>query len=155
MLIAKNRLVALKYRLTDEKGNILNEGHESIAYLHGEYGHIFPALEKELEGKKEGDVFRITLLPQEAFGQYQEDLVVTEALSELPEDIFVGMEVDGYMEESPEDILIYTVTHIDSDHAVLDANHPFAGVTLTFEGSIEEIQEISEQAIQEIIEHHP
>lgn len=155
MVIAKNRLVALKYRLTDEKGNILNEGHESIAYLHGEYGHIFPALEKELEGKKEGDIFHITLSPQEAFGQYQEDLVVTEALSELPEDLFVGMEVDGYMEENPEDILIYTVTHIYSDHAVLDANHPFAGVTLTFEGSIEEIQEISEQAIQEIMEHHP
>ena len=154
MVITKNRLVALEYRLTDTEGNLLNEGQESIIYLHGGYGHIFRALEEKLEGKSEGDTFCVMLSPLEAFGGYQEDLVVTEALSELPEDLFIGMEVDGYMEDAPEDILIYTVTEIHSDYAVLDANHPLAGISLTFEGSVEEIQEINEEAIKEILEHH-
>ncbi|MDQ1325657.1 MAG: FKBP-type peptidyl-prolyl cis-trans isomerase SlyD [Campylobacterota bacterium] len=154
MVIAKNRLVALEYRLTDNEGNLLNENQEPIIYLHGGYGHIFKALEERLEGKAVGDTFCVTLSPQEAFGEYQEDLVASEALSELPEDLFVGMEVDGYMEDAPEDIIIYTVTQIYSDHAVLDANHPLAGISLTFEGSVDEIQEIDEKAIEEILEHH-
>lgn len=154
MTITKDKLVSLDYRLTDSEGNLLNPDEKELIYLHGGYGQVFQKVEEALEGKKVGDSVRVPLSPAEAFGEYDEELVIEESLSELPEELAVGMEIDGYMEESPDDVIIYTVTEIRGDRAVLDGNHPLAGKSLVFEGTVEEIQEISEEAVREILEHH-
>ncbi|MDO8453611.1 MAG: peptidylprolyl isomerase, partial [Sulfurimonas sp.] len=87
------------------------------------------------------------------FGAYKEELIFQESIDELPEDIFIGMELDGYIDESPEEGVIYVVTNIEDDFATLNANHPLAGRTLTFEGTITEIQELSKKEIEEILHH--
>lgn len=149
MKITKNILVNIDYRLTDENNNHLNEGEEELIYLHGGYGHIFQDLEDVLEGKEVGDTFKVTLAPSQAFGEYKEELVVKEPLEELPEDIFIGMELEGAEDED----LVYSVTHIEDDFALLNANHPLAGLTLTFEGTVTELQELGDEEIKEILEH--
>ena len=65
------------------------------------------------------------------------------------------MELDASDEESQEK-LIYVVRDIQEEFAILDANHPLAGLTLTFEGKITEIEEITPEGIKEILahEHH-
>jgi FKBP-type peptidyl-prolyl cis-trans isomerase SlyD len=153
MTITKDTLVSLDYRLTDAEGNLLNPDEEELIYLHGGYGQIFKKVEEALEGKSVGDSVRVVLSPAEAFGDYDEALVVEESLSELPEELAVGMEIDGYTEESPDDVVIYTVAEIRGDTAVLDGNHPLAGKSLVFEGTVEEIQELDEEAVREILEH--
>lgn len=154
MTITDNALVTLDYRLTDTEGNLINPDQEPLIYLHGGHGHLFKKVEEILEGKSVGDTFHVTLTPGEAFGDYDAELVVEEPLSELPEDIAVGMEIDGYMEGSPDDVVIYTVTEVHENHAVLDGNHPMAGKSLIFEGTVQDVQEISEEVIREILEHH-
>ena len=149
MKITKNILVNIDYRLTDADNNHLNPEEEELIYLHGGYGHIFQDLEDVLEGKEVGDTFKVTLAPSQAFGEYKEELVVKEPLSELPEDIFIGMELEGAEDED----LIYSVTHIEDDFALLNANHPLAGLTLTFEGTVTELQELNDEEIKEILEH--
>ncbi len=150
MKITKNILVNIEYRLSDADGNHLNPEEEELIYLHGGYGHIFQELEDALEGKEAGDTFKVTLTPKQAFGEYKEELIVQEALSELPEDIFIGMELEGSDEESQ---LIYVITNIGDDSALLNANHPLAGRTLTFEGKITELQELSDEEAKELLEH--
>ena len=152
MKIEKNVLVHIDYKLTNPEGVVLNEGEEELIYLHGDYGHIFNKLEKALEGKEEGDTFCVTLEPHEAFGMYDESLVVKESLEALPEDIFIGMELDG-SEDDFEESVIYTVTHLEEGYALLNANHPLAGITLTFEGAITELQKLSDEEVKEILEH--
>lgn len=153
MKIAKNSLVHLEYRLSDADGVHLNPDEEELIYLHGGYGHIFEELEDILEGKGVNDSFKLTLSPEKAFGAYKEELISQESVEELPEDIFIGMELDGYLDESPEEGIIYVVTNIEGDIATLNANHPLAGRTLTFEGVITEIQELSDEEVEEILNH--
>lgn len=152
MTITRNTIVTLDCRLSDTSGNLLEESQELI-YLHGGYGQVFAPLEEALEGKKIGDTFRVEIPAAQAFGEFDEALVVSESLDELPEEIAVGMEIDGYMEENPDDVIVYTVTEIADGRATLDANHPLAGHDLVFEGTVQEIIEASDDTVREILEH--
>jgi FKBP-type peptidyl-prolyl cis-trans isomerase SlyD len=152
MTIADNCLVHLDYRLTDSAGNLLNPDDEALIYLHG-HGQIFQKVEAALEGQGIGHAVSVDLAPDEAFGEYDASLTVEEPLSELPEAVCVGMELDGYLDDRPDDTVIYTVTQVGEESAVLDANHPLAGERLCFEGTVREIQQLDAAAVKEILEH--
>jgi FKBP-type peptidyl-prolyl cis-trans isomerase SlyD len=151
MPVTKNSIVTVDYQIYDTEGNLLHEEDEPIVYLHGDYGQIFNAIEEALEGKEVDDTFTVNLSSDEAFGQYDPELVVTEALSELPAEVIIGMEVDGYLDEDGEDVVIYTVTAIEGDRATLDGNHPLAGIDLVFKGKILDIEEATPEEIEEIL----
>ncbi len=149
--IKKNRLVSMSIKLEDENGNIIDESDELI-YLHGGYNQIFQKLEDNLEGKKVGDTFHVTLTPAEAFGEFDETLVVKERLEDLPEDIYIGTELDG-----EEEGVIYVVESMDEEYAILNANHELAGIALVATGKILEIEHLSSEAVEEILkeqQHH-
>lgn len=153
MTITKNCIVTIDYHINDTKGNLLHEEEESLIYLQGDYGQIFKAVEDALEGKKIGDTFTIALCANDAFGEYDPELVITENISELPEGLTVGMEIDGYMEDDCDDVIIYTVKEINGKKATLDGNHPLAGMDLVFEGTVLDIHEASKEEIHEILNH--
>jgi len=155
MQITKNCIVTVDYHINDLEGNLLYKEEEPIVYLHGNYGQIFAKIEETLDGKQIGDTFSVTLSAEDAFGAYDPDLVVTEKLSELPDDVSVGMEIDGFEDDEDDEteaVVIYTVTKIEDDHATLDGNHPFADMDIVFEGIILDIEEAPEDEIQEILE---
>ncbi len=152
MTITESTLVTLTYRLTNSKGELLNPDNEPLIYLQGGHGHVFKKVEEALEGKSVGESIHLTLAPDEAFGNYDAALIVKEPLDELPDKLTVGMEMEAYAEGS-NDLIIYTVTEIQEDYALLDANHPMAGETLTFEGTVKDMQALNEEAIQEILAH--
>ena len=79
MLIAKNSVVTLAYRVADSDGNVVDEGSALMVYLHGGYDGIFPRIEESLQGKKVDDKLEIKLLPDDAFGEYDADLVNIES----------------------------------------------------------------------------
>ena len=153
MLITKNCIVTIDYHINDSEGNLLHEEEEPLEYLHGGYGHIFKTVEDALEGKNVGDNFRVALACEQAFGKYDPELVITEDLTELPEGLSVGMEIDGYMDEDSEDVMVYMVSEIDGNKATLDGNHPLAGMDLVFEGTVLNIHEASKEEIHEILNH--
>ena len=153
MKISKNKLVYLNYTIHDADGKHLNPNEAELIYLHGGYGHTFEAFENAIDSKVVDDTFKITLPPEESFGEYDEELFVKEELKYLPKNIHVGMELDGNDDVSPEEIVIFTVTDIQDDYATLDGNHPLAGKTLTFEGTITKVQELEEEAISTILKH--
>ncbi|HEX7052323.1 MAG TPA: peptidylprolyl isomerase [Burkholderiales bacterium] len=96
-----------------------------LSYVHGGYGQLFDKLERALEGRQPGDEVRLQLEPEEAFGEYDAELVRLEKRERYGEGLTVGMEVE-------EDSRIYRVTDIAGGSVVLDGNHPLAGIALRF-----------------------
>lgn len=135
MKVVKNSVVTLNYRVTTPDGAEVDDGKEALVYLHGGHNDLFPKLEEALDGKSVDDTVTVRLHADEAFGEYDAELVHTEPLSNLPEEVEVGMELEGEPADDgdeDEDVIIYRVTEIDGDEATLDGNHPLAGQALIF-----------------------
>jgi FKBP-type peptidyl-prolyl cis-trans isomerase SlyD len=129
--VGKNTVVGLTYELTDTDGKVIEKTDGPIEYLHGGYDGIFPLVEQALAGKTVGDSCRVRLAPDDAFGEYDAELMHLEPRSKFPANIAVGMRFEGRGAESGA-TLLYTVTDVAEDKVVVDGNHTFAGRTLQF-----------------------
>ncbi|MDQ5907702.1 MAG: FKBP-type peptidyl-prolyl cis-trans isomerase SlyD [Pseudomonadota bacterium] len=131
--VAKNFVVTLDYNVTDSDGELVDAGKEPLIYLHGGYDDIFPKIEEAVQGKAIGESIKVKLQPDEAFGEYDEELVQIESRDSLPKELQVGMQFEGAPEGADdEEFIIYRVTDIAEDKVVLDGNHPLAGMSLIF-----------------------
>lgn len=133
MLIGKDTVVTLTYQLTTLAGEQLEEAtaESPAAYLHGGYDGIFPKVEEALEGKTEGAEVDIVLEPNDAFGEYDAELVRVESIEVFPEEVHVGMQLEGASEDG-QHVMLFTVTDVADGKVVVDGNHPLAGITLMF-----------------------
>lgn len=154
MEIVKNSVVTLNYTVQDSDGNLIDDGKHPLVYLHGGYDGIFPMLEEALHGKKVGEAFTVKLQPEDAFGDYDEELVLVEEASQFPENIEVGMSFERVGEDG-EDDMIYRITDIAEGKVVVDGNHPLAGVALVFDGSVAEVRMASAEEIAHGHVHGP
>ena len=146
MQIAKNTVVTLSFELADSHGEVLEKSEEPVSYLHGGYDGIFPTVEEALHGKGAGDAVALKLDPENAFGEYDSELVRMEPRNLFPDDISVGMQFEGSPEGSDE-VLVYTVTDIADGKVVVDGNHPLAGQTLHFKCQVESVRPASEEEL--------
>jgi FKBP-type peptidyl-prolyl cis-trans isomerase SlyD len=147
MQIAKNTVVSLTYELFDTDGKTIEKTEEPIEYLHGGYDGIFPLVEKALAGKAAGENCQVRLEPDDAFGDYDAELVHLEPRSKFPDNISVGMQFEGHGEESGS-TLIYTVTEIADDKVVVDGNHPLAGRALTFSCTVKSVRPATKEELE-------
>ncbi len=137
MKIAKDTVVSLRYELSDANGALLEKTDDPISYLHGGYDGIFPTVEEVLHGKDVGSKFEVTMEPDEAFGEYDHDLVRVEPRNLFPENIEIGMQFEGGAEDDDdEDYMLFTVVDVTEDEVTVDGNHPLAGKTLNFVGIV-------------------
>ena len=163
MKIEKDTIVSLVYRLTDAQNNLIEESGDPMIYLHGGYSGTFPKIEELLEGQEIGFETQIQLEPEDAFGDYDANLLKVETRDRFPEPLEIGMQFEGVpsdlddsevqaSDEDDQEIHIYTVTDIAEDRVVLDGNHPLAGMALRFWIQVSQIR----PATPEEIEHgHP
>lgn len=148
MKIAKDMVVSLRYELFDADGELLEKVEDPVSYLHGGYDGIFPLVEEALHGKGIGDQCSITLSPDDAFGEYDHDLVEVESRNAFPEEVAVGMQFEGGPESADdEDYLLYTVVEVTDDEVTVDGNHPLAGKTLTFNCTVSGIRPASAEEL--------
>lgn len=150
MKIAKDTVVSVAYKLSDAQGNLIEESDEPMVYLHGGYDGTFPKIEEVLDGQEPGFETQIQLEPQDAFGEYDPELVKIEPRNRFPEPLEVGMQFEGTPEEGDEDLdtLVYTVTDVAEDKVVLDGNHPLAGMALRFALTVKEVRVATEDEIE-------
>jgi len=127
--VGPDAVVSLKIEMYDAQGVRLHAPEEPITYLHGGHGELLEALEHALEGKRPGEEVRAQLEPEEAFGEYDADLLRVEPAARYGEGLEAGMQVE---EDAGGESRIYTVTDVAGGKAVLDANHPLAGMALRF-----------------------
>jgi len=148
MKIAKNAVVSLTYQLADADGTVIEKTGDPISYLHGGYDGIFPTVEEALEGKNIGDTFSVSMEPDDAFGEYEHDLVRVEPRDMFPKEVAVGMQFEGGAEgDDDEDFMLYTVTEVTADEVTVDGNHPLAGKSLVFSGTITAVRAASAEEL--------
>ena len=150
MKIAKNTVVTLSMHVTDAQNNFIEQtSGEGFTYLHGGYDDFFPKIEEQLEGKDIGFETEVQLDPDDAFGEYDAELVRVEARSLFPADIEPGMMFEGIPEDGSEDDLeFYTITDIEGDKVVLDGNHPLAGMALRCKVTVTEVRAATDEEIE-------
>lgn len=150
MQVGKDTVVTLSYRLTTLQGELLEEATQDqpAAYLHGGYDGIFPKVEAALDGQSVGAEADVVLEPEDAFGDYDAELVRMEEAGLFPSDVAVGMQFEGASEDG-QHYMLYTVTDIADGKVVVDGNHPLAGQALRVQCRVVGVR----AALPEEIEH--
>ena len=148
MRIFKDTVVTLNYSLFDPDGELIENSSEPITYLHGSYHNIFQKVEDALDQKQEGDKISVVMEPDEAFGEYNEELVRVEDTTKFPSSIKVGDQFEGVADGGDEDDpIVYTITDIAEGKIVADGNHPLAGIRLRFDCEVLEVRPASKEEI--------
>lgn len=143
-------VVALTWVLKDTLGDELDVLDEPVEFVVG--GHdLLPRIEAALQGHVAGDRVDLHLEPEDAFGEYDENLVFLEARGIFPAELEEGMAYEGLppgatSTGAPEHSLL-TVTDIYPEHVVLDGNHPLAGIALRLHLKVEAVRDATEEEI--------
>lgn len=148
MQIDKHTIVTLAYSVADSEGNLVDAGEQPLVYLHGGHGGIFEKIEEELLGQVAGFQKDVRLQPEEAFGEYDAELVLIEPRDMFPEDIEVGMQFERAASEADGDDMLFTITDIAEGKVVVDGNHPLAGMALVFSCTVSEVRAATAEEIE-------
>ncbi|QJR14390.1 FKBP-type peptidyl-prolyl cis-trans isomerase [Usitatibacter palustris] len=148
MRIDRDTVVTLACELRDCDGDLLEDEGTAVTYLHGGYGGIFAKVESALHGREPGHEVAVTLEPEDAFGDYDAELLRVEPRSKFPSDIEVGMRFEGVPGENEDDALIYTITDVTKDTVVVDGNHPLAGERLWFKGTVTSVRPATPEELE-------
>ncbi|MDP3137330.1 MAG: FKBP-type peptidyl-prolyl cis-trans isomerase [Burkholderiaceae bacterium] len=151
MEINQQCVVGLTWTLKDTLGEELDVLDEPVEFLVGG-SDLLAKVEEALQGHEPGDRLDLHLEPEEAFGDYDEQLVFLEPRASFPKELEEGLVFEGSAlpKGSHPDIHqnhLYTVTEIYPEHVVLDGNHPLAGIALRLSLKIESVREATEEEI--------
>jgi peptidylprolyl isomerase len=102
-------------------------------------GEFLPELEEALVGLAPGEEKTVKIAADEAYGPYDEELLLVVGRGEFPPDF--TPEVGQTLEITDEEGESYPVTVVEvaDEEVTLDANHPLAGEDLTFDLRLLEI----------------
>jgi len=104
-------------------------------------GAVIPGVDAALAGMEEGETRTITVSPDEGFGERREALVQAIDREQIPGEIEleIGQQLSIQLQNG--ETLTITVTAMDEESVTLDANHPLAGHTLTFDLELVEVEQ--------------
>lgn len=130
------RVVTFHYTLRDPAGRVLDTsiGGEPITYLEGA-GQIIDGLDEQLRMAAAGEKARVQVAAAKAYGEHDPSQVqrVKRGLLPVQGELKIG---DQFQTDADRYAPVVTVRAIEGDEVLLDANHPLAGVDLTFEVEI-------------------
>jgi len=108
---------------------------EPLAFTAGSE-EVLVGVSEAVIGMSAGEQKDVELPPEVGFGERQEELERTVERNQLPDECAVGDQLSASVGDRE---LVVWVREIDENSAVLDANHPLAGVTVTFSITLVEI----------------
>lgn len=146
MSIEKNSVVSFHYRLS-VGGEQVEDSHngEPLAYLHG-HGNVIPGLELEMAGKSAGERFTATIAPEMAYGRRREDAITRIQMKQVLTKgrLTPGMVISINTEHGPRQVRVLKAGKFVVD---IDANHPMAGATLSFDIEVVEVRVASAEEL--------
>lgn len=126
-------VITFHYTLRDPSGRVLDtsSGADPITFLEGG-GQIIDGLDEALRSLAVGTKTAVTVPAARAYGVRDEEQVqrVLRALLPVEGELKPG---DRFQAGSDQYAPIVTVVGIEGEEVLLDANHPLAGVDLTFD----------------------
>lgn len=143
-------VVSLVWRLEDAHGHLIDELKQPVEFYYGG-DDLLDKVEDALRDQSEGFEATLHLEPENAFGDYDAQLVFFEERSLFPEGLEPGMQFEGPPTGAktpglPDDV-IYTVTEVYDEHVVLDGNHPLAGMALVIQLKVIDVRAATDEEI--------
>lgn len=144
--IKKGDIVSLIYDAKLPNGKIFDSADSSspLIFRVGD-NRLLKKFEDAVIGMLKGEKKIIFLKSKDAYGNYDDSLVFSVNKSIIPEDISINI-------GSPLQIMLGDGTYgiaiikdIKGETVIIDANHPLAGIDITFDITIVGINEISEE----------
>lgn len=122
-----------------EDGSVFDssQGRDPLEFTVGS-GQVIPGFDQAVAGMKPGDEREVTIPAENAYGDRKEDLVIVVERSQLPPDIDPDVGQQLQLKQDGQAFVV-TVADVQPENITLDANHPLAGETLTFELKLVEI----------------
>ena len=138
-------VVALTWTLMDTLGETLDVLDEPVEFLVGG-ADLLPKIEEALQGHAAGAKLDLHLEPEDAFGDFNDQLIFLEPRSLFPAEVEEGLTIEGTAlpqgcnPDAPRNVL-YTIAQLYPDHVVLDGNHPLAGIALRLRVKVASVRE--------------
>jgi FKBP-type peptidyl-prolyl cis-trans isomerase SlpA len=141
LMISEGTRVTLNFALVLDDGSEVDSNFEKepASFAVGD-GSLLPGFERALFGLKSGDEATLEILPEEGFGQPNDNNLQTikrdqfDVESELEEGMVFSF-ADAAGGELPG-----VVKTFDEDEVTVDFNHPLAGRTLSFRVAIHHVE---------------
>lgn len=152
MEITRPCVVALTWILKDTLGETLDVLDDPVEFLVGG-DDLLEKIQQALQGVQAGMTLDLHLEPEDAFGDFDEQLIFLEPRAIFPAALEEGMVFDGHSLPSgcsahaPQDA-IYIVTDIYPEHVVLDGNHPLAGIAIRLQLKVESVRRASAEELR-------
>jgi len=144
MAIENDKVVSIEYEVVDKiSGELIdsNVGGMALDFITGK-GHIIPGLEQEVVKLNIGDNAQISVLPQDAYGDFDES-----AIEQVPIEQFAGIKLERgmplYAQAEDGATIQVTVKDFDDTSVTIDYNHPLAGKELLFNVTILNIRDMT------------
>lgn len=140
-------VVSFHYTLRDPSGQVLDmsTGGEPVSYLEGA-GQIIDGLDEQLHGVAAGTKKRVSVPAQRAYGLPDPAMIHKIPRSQIPfeGELKIG---DRFQTEPDPGAPVVTIAAVEGDDVTLDANHPLAGVDLTFDVEIVAVRAATEEEL--------
>jgi FKBP-type peptidyl-prolyl cis-trans isomerase SlyD len=152
MKIDKNSFVSLDYLINlGERETYPPDGKpEAISFCMG-LGTMPPGLEEALMGLEENDHKAINLSAEQAYGQFDEELLMEVPRADFPPevDLRAGLVFETENEEGQP--VFFIVKEVRPESVLIDFNHPLAGKNLEVSFTIRQVREATPEDLKR---HH-
>jgi peptidylprolyl isomerase len=135
--VASGDIVHLHYTGKFEDGTVFDstEGGDPLELVAGA-PDIIDGVSQGIIGLEVGEAKTLKIPPERGYGSRDEALARRVPLDALPEGVEVGDQVSTTANGHE---IVFRVTAIEGEEAVIDANHPLAGRTLVFDLAVHSI----------------
>lgn len=146
LTVSAGMKVSIEYTLRLDDGKIIDSSTESepLVYAHGTR-QIIPGLEKALSGMKLGESRKVTIRPEDAYGQINSKNVLEVSKEQIDKEALVVGTILTNRDKNGRTFYA-RITEIKEKTVVLDFNHPMAGKTLHFDVKVIRIEDALEAA---------
>ena len=140
-------VVSMEYTLSVD-GEVLDSSKDAgpLQFLAG-YDNIVPGLEREMTGMKIGESKDVLVLPEDGYGEFDEEAFMKVPRSEFPADMELeeGLELNVTDEDGQNQLAF--VESFNDEIVRLDFNHPLAGAELQFNVKVVGLREPTKEEL--------
>jgi peptidylprolyl isomerase len=137
----KGNTVKILFSIRLDDGSVVGTSSEQseLTFILGQR-KVLKSLDEGVIGMKVGDLKKISISPEQGYGQYNKDLVLRVDREEFPPDVELkaGRTVQ-YQNRDGERVNL-VVNAVDEKTVTVDGNHPLAGLDLIYEVKVTAIK---------------
>ena len=138
--VETNSTVTVNYTGRLEDGSVFDssnvEGREPLKATLGP-GQLIKGFENGLHEMSVGDKKTVEILPEDAYGEYNDFMIQEVPKEQMPGEVEIGMPLQAQTQMGP---VNFVVKEVKEDVVILDANHPLAGKKLIFDLEVVDIE---------------